>query len=152
MSVAQIWRGRYYPGQGNRTVECFYPGLSALLSGRPGISLPEQVNSVRRNHSDIGVHAAMSKLLLPSVLAFIVPMGAVAQAAQAPCTPPGIAGAQLAAVSRTGIGTPYTLTAIIKADAVTSKGINTTGGVTTSFQARDGQGRTPSTCQPAVSW
>jgi hypothetical protein len=84
----------------------------------------------------------MSKLLLPSVLAFIVPMGAVAQAAQAPCTPPGVTGKQDTSISRIGVGTPYTLTAVIKADMITSDGVKTTGGVTTSFQARDGQGRT----------
>jgi len=84
----------------------------------------------------------MSKLLLPLVFAFTFPMGVVAQAAQSPCTPPGGSGSNLPAISRIGVGTPYTLTAIIKADMVRPNGAKTPGGVVTSFQARDSQGRT----------
>src|ERR1700677_659136 len=89
------------------------------LSERLGISLSEQFNRVYCNHSDTGVHTAMSKLLLPLVLAFTFPMGVVAQAAQSPCTPPGMSSGQSLAISRIGVGTPYTLTAITKADMVT---------------------------------
>ena len=84
----------------------------------------------------------MAKFLFLIVLAFGCTDRAVAQAAQSSCIPPGTQGGQSLAISRIGVGTPYTLTAVIKADMVTSKGVKTTGGVTTSFQARDSQGRT----------
>jgi hypothetical protein len=84
----------------------------------------------------------MSKLVLPLVLAFAFPVGVVAQAAQSPCTPLGGPGGQSSVIAHIGVGTPYTLTAIIKSDMVDTKGVKHAGGVSASFQAVDSQGRT----------
>jgi hypothetical protein len=84
----------------------------------------------------------VSKIVLALALAVSFPIGALAQAAQFYCTPPGFPGAVSLATSRIGIGTPYTLTAIIKSGMVPANGAKTDGGVTTSSQARDSQGRT----------
>lgn len=83
----------------------------------------------------------MSKtsLLIAAILS--VPVSAVGQAGQSGCTPPGFDGQESMTVRRTGVGA-YTLTATVKADLVTRDGKETTGGVTTAFQARDSQGRT----------
>jgi hypothetical protein len=91
----------------------------------------------------------MPKILLLIVAALGVPVSAMSQAKLSACTPPGYAVAQLMTLRRTGVGA-YTLTALIKEDVVTRDGKKTTGGVTSSFQARDSQGRTrvdwPSIC------
>jgi hypothetical protein len=84
----------------------------------------------------------VSKIVLALALAVSFPVRALAQATQLSCTPPGFPGGVSLATSRIGVGTPYTLRAVIKSGMVSANGVKTDVGVTTSFQARDSQGRT----------
>src|ERR1700689_3139052 len=104
-------------------------------------SPPERVNGVCCTHSHFRSPTAMPKLLLLVVLPLSFLIGARTQTTQPPCSAPGTIGAQSIAVTRTGVGTPYSLTAIVKTEMTLSNG-NTISGFTTSHQARDSQGRT----------
>jgi hypothetical protein len=85
--------------------------------------------------------------LVALILSFSI--RAISQTTQAPCSPAMSAPTQLTAITRTGVGTPYTLTAIIKTEMKLPDG-NTIRGFTTSRQALDSEGRTrvetPSYC------
>ena len=83
----------------------------------------------------------MLKLLLVFVIFVGLPVLAISQETHLSCTPPGSPGGQFIAISRIGIGTSYTLTAAIKSVSI-KKGVKSSSGTTTSFQARDDQGRT----------
>jgi hypothetical protein len=142
MSVVRNFRRSWDLGQFSGPLGDFYLGSSSVVPRWLGVSVPKEFNKLCRSHSNKGVQTAMWKLLLTLAFAFVFPIGALAQAALSPCTPPGGSGAQSQAISRIGVGTPYTLTAIIKSDMVSTEGVKTDGGVATSFQARDSEGRT----------
>ena len=83
----------------------------------------------------------ISKLVLLLVILLGLPTIAPSQEPPLSCTPPGSPGRQFIAISRTGIGISYTLTAAITSVSI-KKGVRSSNGTTTSFQARDDQGRT----------
>jgi len=93
----------------------------------------------------------MPKCLLQIVLALSFSTATVSQTTQPPCSVTAISNiaAQSATVMRTGVATPYSLTAIIKTEVKLTDG-NTISGFTTSRQAQDSQGRirvdNPSSC------
>jgi hypothetical protein len=92
----------------------------------------------------------MPRFLFLIVVALSFSIGAVSQTAQPSCsTAIGNFVTQSPVITRTGIGTPYSLTATIKTEMKLYDG-NTISGFTTSRQARDSQGRTrvenPSVC------
>jgi len=84
----------------------------------------------------------MLKLIRQIVIAVSLSTAAISQTTQPSCSPAiigNIAG-QTRAIMRTGVATPYSLTAIIKTEMKLANG-NTISGFTTSRQARDSQGR-----------
>jgi hypothetical protein len=83
----------------------------------------------------------MPKFLFRIVLALAFPIGAISQTAQPPCSGMGNFGIQSPAITRTGAGKPYSLTASIKTEMKLFDG-NTISGFAISHQARDSQGRT----------
>lgn len=85
----------------------------------------------------------MPRFVFLVVLALSFPIGATSQTIPPSCSF-AIAGnfvAQSVAIMRTGVATPYLLTAIIKTETKLSDG-NIISGFTTSRQAQDSQGRT----------
>jgi len=94
----------------------------------------------------------MPKIFCMIAIAFGLTTGAVAQATFPSCSIAMVAfSGQSAAITRTGFGTPYSLTATIKSERKLADG-NTISGFITSRQVRDGEGRTrvdnPSACLP----
>jgi len=92
----------------------------------------------------------MPKFLFRTVLALTLPVAAICQTTQPPCAAGvGNFAAQAMAARRTGVGTPYSLTATIHSEMKLYDG-NTISGFTTLHQARDSQGRTrveqPTSC------
>ena len=83
----------------------------------------------------------MLKVLFPIVLGTTLPIAAISQSTQPPCSPVIGFQAQREAVQRTGVGEPYSLTAVIKVEQKLSDG-NTLSGFVSSRQVRDSQGRT----------
>jgi hypothetical protein len=93
----------------------------------------------------------MSKLLFSALLAFSLPVPAMAQTAQLPCSPSLDGPTSIEAVTRTGAGTAYSLTATIKSEWKLLGG-NTLTGFTTSRQTRDSLGRTRVDSPMACVW
>ena len=93
----------------------------------------------------------MSKLLFPALLAFCLSAPAMAQTAQLPCSPSLDGPTSIEAVTRTGVGTAYSLTATIKSEWKLKDG-NTLSGFTTSRQIRDSLGRTRVDAPIACVW
>jgi len=84
----------------------------------------------------------MLKLIRQIAIAISLSTAAISQTTQPSCSPAiGAVAGQNTAITRTGVATPYSLTATIKTEMTLSDG-NTISGFTTSRQARDSKGRT----------
>jgi hypothetical protein len=101
-------------------------------------------------HSAAQRQISMPTYLFRVVLALGIATGAVSQTAQRPCGGGGVPGMQSLAIWRTGVNSPYSLTASLKMEQTLPDG-TTISGFTTSRQARDSRGRTlvdePLMCQ-----
>lgn len=92
----------------------------------------------------------MPTYFLRIVLALSFATAAVCQAVQPPCGLPNNSIGQSVVAMRTGVGSPYSLTAILKTEKTLSDG-NKISGFTTSRQAHDSQGRTL-VDEPLICW
>jgi len=99
----------------------------------------------------LGSSTAMPKLLFPILLVLSFSIPAKSQTAQLPCSPSLEGPTSIAAVTRTGVGTAYSLTATIKSEWKLQGG-NTLTGFTTSRQIRDSLGRTRVDAPMACVW